>query len=143
MWIIHFDPRMRIALTDRIISAELIPFRSEKARHEASRDADASKHDHHSSRIVLAVPGLPAEEKIVDRLDRGCRLSIETVLIVGQQMVEDGSASFMDGQGAIGHSSRQLRNPLEAFGELQIPAADGRRIIQFTSLPVFRHEAAL
>src|SRR5687768_4748547 len=88
-------PRVGIALPDCVIASELVPLRCEKARHQTRWYAESAEHDDHCGRIVLAIPGLSTKQKVVNRMKGCCRVCVQTVLILGQQVIEDGGGSFM------------------------------------------------
>jgi hypothetical protein len=99
MRIKDLDPRVGVALPHCIIASEFVPLRCEKARHQTRWYAKSPEHDDHCGRIVLAIPGLSTKQKIVKRMEGCRRLCVQTVLIPGQQVGEDGGDAFMRSDG--------------------------------------------
>src|SRR5262249_39461392 len=130
MWKVDFNPGMRISLADREIASKVVPFRREKACHQPSGNADAPKHEHHCGCIMLTIPGLSREEKIVDRMGGSGRVCIEAIAIVREQMLEYDRCFFI-GRGRLNcELASQLRESTGFFWKLQVPVPDGIGVFQ-------------
>src|SRR5690606_9549716 len=65
----RLDPRVGVPLLDRVVAAVRVEAPADEARHVSGGDAERAEHEHHRGGEILAVPGLPLEEEVLDGVD--------------------------------------------------------------------------
>src|SRR5262245_18985521 len=103
---------MSIALPNRVVAAEFVPFRRQETGDQPRWNTDASEHEHHCRRIMFAIASLPGKQELVNRMTGGSRIRLKAVCIVGQEMVEDSCSLLVGRTEALRHAVSEARNAI-------------------------------
>src|ERR1700694_1488405 len=110
---VHFDPTVRIACADGVITAEVVVFARKKTVHFTRRDSKCAQHDGHRRGEVFAMARARIEKKMGERIVAGFSSQ-------NQRVGETSAQVVFDRQGLIEGSLRVLGNLHCEFGNTAI-----------------------
>ena len=125
---VRLDPRVSVALADRVVAPEAIVRAADEARDVARRDAELAQHQRHRGGEELAVPALRLEEEVIDGLRLAAGRRVGVVLEVVLEMLLDGLRLEVGRRLTVGPLVRELRDARGHLGwQIEVARAILRR----------------